>query len=93
MTGTEQAWSRGVENGQTEMLWEERQMENDRSELRCGRKSHGRRGRKGGGGGGPSLDTEREGSWKRGFLWRSGQNNTGASENKRAEKGIIIRTR
>lgn len=46
MTGTEQAWSRGVENGQTEMLWEERQMENDRSELRCGRKSHGRRGRK-----------------------------------------------
>lgn len=49
MTGTEQAWSRGVENGQTEMLWEERQMENDRSELRCGRKSHGRRGRKGGG--------------------------------------------
>lgn len=74
MTGTEQAWSRGVENGQTEMLWEERQMENDRSELRCGRKSHGRSEREGGEGGrGPSLDAEQESSWKTGDLWRSGQ--------------------
>lgn len=72
MTGTEQAWSGGgVENGQTEMLWEERQMENDRSELRCGRKSHGRSEREGGRG--PSLETQRESSWKRGDVWQSGQ--------------------
>lgn len=74
MTGTEQAWSWGVEDGQTEMLWEGRQMENDRSELRCGRKSHGRSEREGVMEAGDPVWTRSERALGRGAgLRRSGQ--------------------
>lgn len=102
MTGTEQAWSRGVENGQTEMLWEERQMENDRSELRCGRKSHGRRRRKGGGEAGDRVWIRSEKALGKGaFCGGVGSDHktvkiakiTLVLQRKRPEKRIIIKTR